>query len=267
MTATSGKQFPVGLQVATIFALNSAGRPKASATTAYSGVEVRGAKVWTFTMPKPNKKTHLGNNRVQAIDYLPSQEGAESELKASLYDYELIALLAGVKTFTIGEATAVSMITDQQGKEPDVAIHLCQQSLNLANKLRRWRNILIPSGRCIAQPGGMSDNPEDVTYSIAMNPVDVHLWGAALAVATEGAEEQAYIEFMTEGPGRFVAYLADGIEDEFVLPSTALGTGKVAVWDNGAPVVSPAVTITTTKVTFAAAPTATHDIVVFYEEA
>jgi hypothetical protein len=266
MGATSGKQLPVGLQYANIFALNSDGRPAATAVTAYTGLEVKGAKVWTFSPPKPIKKTHLGNNRVMATDWLPSQEGAESELKASVYDYQLIALLSGVMTYAIGEATAVSMITDKQGFEPDVALHLYQQSLDLTTKVRRWRNILIPSARCIAHLGGMGNDPEDVTFAIAMNPVANHLWGAALAAVTEGALEQAYVEFMSEGPGKFVAYKADGTEDEYTLPSTALSTGKMAVWDNGTPVTTGA-TKTTAKVTFTAPPTATHDIVIFYEEA
>jgi hypothetical protein len=266
MANTSGKQLPVGLQYANIFELNASGRPKATATTAYVGLEARGPKVWTFSSPKADKKIHLGNNRVLGTDFLPSKESAEGEIKVSVYDYALIALLSGVLTYTIGEATAISLITDQQGKEPDVAIHLMQQSLDLTTKTRRWRNILIPSARCVAYLAGMSDSPEDVTYAVAMNPVANQLWGTALALLTEGATEQTYLELMTEGPGRLVSFLADGTEDEFVLPSTALSTGKMTVWDNGT-IQTTGLTKTTAKLTFTAPPTATHDIVCFYEEA
>lgn len=264
MTDTSGEQFPVGLQYANVFELNTAGRPRALTSAAYGGIEIKGPKVWTFTAPKPVKKQHLGNNRVMAVDFLPSQDAAESELKASVYDYALLALLGGVKTFNIGEAVAISQITNKQGKEPVVAIHLYQQSLDVDTGTRRWRNVLISSARCIAQLAGMGPDPEDVTFSIAMNPRSAHLWGETLTDAVEGAEEETYLEFMSEGPGKFVSFLGDGIEDLFAFGVTALDEGKIAVWDNGTPVTA-GVTKTTTELTFTAPPIADHDIVVFLE--
>lgn len=266
MSETSGDQFPVGLQYACVFELNTAGRPRALTSAAYGGIEIKGPKVWTFTAPKPVKKTHLGNNRVKATDYLPSQDSAESELKASVYDYPLLALLGGVKTFAIGEAMAMAQITDKQGKEPDVAIHLFQQSLDLATGTRRWRNVLIPSARCIAQLAGMSADPEDVTYSIAMNPVATQFWGTTLTELLEGALEETYLEFMSEGQGRFESFLGDGTVVEFTFPAgmTAMSVAKIAVWDNGV-LKTTGVTKTTDKVTFTTAPLVNHDIVVFLE--
>lgn len=268
MGATSGKQMAVGLRYAVAFALNSSGTPAASSTTVYEGVQFEGAKAYELTFPEARRITHVGDDRVLAVDYLPPTESVAGKLQAAKNNFTLDALLSGVKTATIGEATVIAKVTDQQGVEPQIGLLLYQQSLDAVSRLRRWRWHILPLTKVIPLGSGMGDQAAVFDYQIAPTPTVNHLWGTALSSGTEGATEAVVIEGMSEGKPIVVAFEGDGVEDEFLFPTSkpAINTSKVAVWQNGVAVpAGAALTVTTTKITFTAAPADGDRVVVFYE--
>lgn len=266
MSATSGKQLPIGLRFAAIFALDANGRPAASTTSAYEGLEIRGPKTFSLTPPDPRQISHMGNDRVLAVDILPPTEPTRGELRASVNDFAVHALLTGTQVKTVGEASEIAYNTDKQGSEPQVGLLLYQQSLSVGDGLRHYRAFVIPLAVCIPKPQGMSENPEDVTYVINPTLSNDRLWGDTLVLADDGITEASIFEYMCEGKPKLVAFLADGTEDEFLFPTSApaKSTAKIAVFKNGVEITA-GITKATTKVTFTSAPTLNDNITVFYE--
>jgi hypothetical protein len=265
---TTGNQLAVGLRYGVAFALNAAGRPAATGATAYTGVEFAGAKAFTLNVPEPRRIAHVGDDRVLAVDYLPPTEPVTGEIRTARGSLELDALLSGAKVGALGEASYLARASDRQGSEPQVGLLLYQQSLEAASRLRRWRVIVIPATRCIPMPAGMEEAAAEFRYSLAPSPSQTHLWGAPLSLATDGATEAAYLELMTEGKPKLVAFKADGTAVLFSFPTgaPALDVEKIVVWKNGT-IVSTGVTKAVTGLTFAAAPTSGDEIVAFYETA
>jgi len=266
MGVASESQLPVGLRHVRVFELNAAGRPAASDSTPYAGLEIKGPKAFSLSVPAPRKITHYGADRVLATDWLPPNEGASGELRASVHDLAIHALLSGVEVGTIGEAKEVGHATSQQGKEPQVGLLLYQQSVDLVSGAQQYHAIIMPRVKCLPQPAGMGENPEDRIYQIAPAVVSKRLWGTPLSAVTDGITDAQYFEYACEGEPRVVAFKGDGVEDEFSFEAAypAKATGKVAVFVNGT-AQTTGVTVAETMITFTTAPENDADIVVFYE--
>jgi hypothetical protein len=270
MTATSGKQLAVGVRRAVIFELDTNGYPAASGTSAYEGIEVAGPKAFTLTVPDARKITHVGNDRVLALDYLPPTEGVSGELRVASNDMVAKAAVTNVNTFAVGEATLMPWGTDQQGFEVDAGLLLFQQSLDTSTKSRRWKFYVMPKARLIPGPASMDENPAEDKYTVAPNPTTNHLWGTALASGTEGATEMALAEGMAEGKPNIVAFKGNNSTTAFLLPTAkpATSVAKMKVWVNGVPKTTGGgglASLSTTTITFSSAPATGAMVVVFYE--
>lgn len=269
MTQATGKQYPIGLRYGAAFALNSSGYPNASSpSTPYEGVQFASADALDLTVPDMRTIVHPGDDRVAAVDYLPTLDAVTGTLTASLYDLDLQALLTGANVVDIGEMDSLSWFTDEQGAEPSVGLFLYQQSLSNATKARNWRSIIIPSARCIPKPNGMTADQTSIQYMIAVNPVSAQLWGTALTVATNGVVEHGFVEFHSEYKPWLACWLGNGTATEFSFSAShqAYSTAKITVFDNGLDVTGT-YTIATDKVTAPSAPAVGHVICVWYEQA
>ncbi len=264
---TSGKQFSVGLKRAIIYQLDSSGYPASVGTSPYEGLEVIGPKAFTLTVPEARKISHVGNDRVLAIDYLPPVEGVSGELRVGSNDMVAKALVANVFTFAVGDATLMPWGTDQQGFEVDVALLLFQQSLDAQTKSRRWKFYVVPKARVLPAPASMDENPAEDRYTVAPNPTSVHLWGTALSALEEGATEMAFAEGMAERRPNIVAFKADGLEDTFLLPvgKPAIDPLSIVVWVDGVLQTTEIDSVTTTTILFDVVPDDEANIVVYYE--
>lgn len=265
-TATS-RQFPVGLRYGSAFQLNTSGLPMAPNTSAYDGHQFVGSKAFELTIPPPRSIVHTGDDRVQATDYLPSLDAATAVLRVSRYDMGLNSILMNVNSFLIGEAQMMGWATDQQGEEADVALFLFQQSLEGTTKVRNWRSFFLPSTRCIATPGGMTDSPVDMVYNVAINPTTKHLWGTTLAEDPEGVTELGVLEVHTERQPWFTAWRGNGAATVFTFNANrqAYSTDKIAaVWNNGTDVTGT-ITKAVTGITFGVAPIDGNIICCLYE--
>lgn len=268
MANTSGNQFAVGVRRAVVFQLDADGFPLASGTSAYEGSEVVGPKAFSLSIAESRKISHVGNDRVLAIDYLPPTEGDSGELRVASSDIVLKSILNNTNAFQIGEATAMGWGTDQRGNEVDAGLLLFQQSLDAASRSRRWKFYIVPKARIIPSPSNMDENPAEDKYTIGPNPTTYHLWGATMTLGSEGFTESAIIEGMSEGRPNIVAFKGDNSTVEFIFPASkpATATGKVAVWLDGVRQNDPGdVTITTSKITFGTPPGTGTIVVVYYE--
>lgn len=271
MTGTvSGKQLSVGLRYAVVFPLNANGYLSPTGTTVYEGLEFGGPKAFEISVPDVRRISHVGNDRVLALDFLPPTESMSGALRIARHEQAINATLTGVTHFTLGDMKAIPWATEMQGYEPDCALFLFQQSLDATTKLRRWRYIMIPKARVIPMLAGMNENASEVVYAIAPSPSTKHIWGTAMAVGTEGVTEATVIEGMSEDRPKIVAYKGDNSAVAFALPTAkpASDTAKVVIWVNGVlQTLTTDYTLTTTTVTFEAASTPATDaiITIFYE--
>jgi len=264
MAATSGKQYGVGARKAVIFALNASGTPAATDTSPYTGVQMVGVKTVDITIPDPQKKTHLGDDRALQIDYLPATEGISGTLTLAQDDHVAYALLTSTNRITVGESTAVGINTSEQGNEPQVGLLTFQQSLD-ANGVRNWRWFLMPKVILYPKPSGMSENVAVHTYTISPAVVTAHLWGTTFTSTAEGFTEAQGLIGMSRYMPSVCAWLATTSATTFAFPSgvPAAATTNISVFVDG--VADTAWTPTTTNITTSTAPGNTKRVVVFYE--
>ncbi len=267
MANVSGRQYGVGMRYATVFALNESGSPAAttgnSGETAYSGIQMVGSKTFNLTIPDPVKISHVGDDRVLQVDYLPSKEAISGDLTVAEENQTLLALLSGTNQVVVGESTLVGLGTSEQGFEPQVGLLLYQQALDESG-IRQWRYALLPKATLYAHPGGFSENPAEHQYIISPAVVDAHLWETAFADETEGfTEAQALIGQSRYRPG-VDSWLASTATTTFLLSRTCANTAKLAIWVDGVAQTN-GVTIGTTSLEFTTAPGNAKRVVCFYE--
>lgn len=275
MTATSSYQVPVGLRSVTLFALDANGYP--SVTTAgssgcYQGTDFAGPRAFDLTVPEPRKITHTGGDRVIGVDFLPPLESSSGTLTAGRLDYDVIALLTGVKNSTVGESVGVAYGTDKQGSEPQVGVLMYQQSLSLPSGEQSWRALIMPKAKAIPLPPGMNDNPAEVRFVTAPAIVQNHLWGAALTTALDGATSAQVIDRSFEYKPKLIAFKGNGTDVAFPFPAAyqAADTAKIKVWVDGVlQVLTTDYTVTTAAVTFetSSKPASNEVITILYETA
>lgn len=266
----SGDMYAVGARRAVIFELTADGYPSPGAVpaTPYEGIEVLGVKSFDLNIPGVRKISHVGNDRVLAYDFLPTIEGSSATMNVAGRDFTLDALLGGVKEVTKGEMKYITQMTDQQGFEPDVAVFVYQQAKDASTRTRVYRAQIIPKGVISVVPPGQNENPAETKYEIAISPTSKHLWGLDFDPAVDGCAEAGVVEGMFRGRPNIVAWLADGSEDEFNLPTAkpAVSVDKIhATYVDGALVVPD--TIHVDHITFVggAIPTVGQIIVTIYE--
>jgi len=265
--SASGSQLAVGVKRAVIYELDTDGFPLATGTTPYTGIEVVGPKAFALTVPESRKISHVGNDRVLAIDYLPPIEGMSGELRVASNDLNAKAAIAGVNVFNVGSAAIMPWGTDKQGFEVDAGLLLFQQSLDTVTKSRRWKYYLIPKARLIPSPASMDENPAEDRYTVAPNPTTKHLWGTTLVEGTEGALEMAVGEGMGIGRPNIVAFKGNGTEDTFLLPvdKPSSNVTNIVVWVDGVLQTTELGIVTLTSIPFDVAPATGAIIVVYYE--
>jgi len=258
MAATNKVLWGVEVYRAVVFPLSSTGAIQAPSTAVYEGLEIKGPRVFELTPAEPRLITHPGSMRIQDTIYLPPNEADRAELRVGYAQQDIIAALSATKVVTVAESTMVARSTDQQGSEPDVSLFVTQLAKD-SNKLTRWHTYVIPRARAIPMDSPMNEAALEQRYSITMSPSTVHLWNHALTVTDEGCTEAAYMDVMTEGKFNFVAWLADGVEDEFLFPTSkqAIDVAKIALFDLTTGVeVTAGITKATTGITYAAPPAA-----------
>jgi len=270
MTATSGKQLAVGLRFGMAYLLNADGTPLgdvATATNGTDGTEFQGPKVFTLNVPEPRKITHIGEDRVLAVDYLPPSDGMDGELAVSPSELDIVALLGGLTVATVGEGVLAALASSQQGFEPQVGLMLYQQSLDVSLGTRRWRSFWFPSCRCIYMPAGMGQDTQDIRYKIAPAVVSSLPWGTALNETDNGCLTMQGVEMMSEGRPNMCWWEGDGAETEFLLPldKPATSTAKMNAFSDGVDATAALASTAVDKITYTVAPADGVIVTLLYE--
>jgi hypothetical protein len=286
---TTTKATGAGFRRLQVFELDNDDLPLVaeSSGTAESGKHASGAKALTLTIPDPQILHNTGDDRVDSIDMLPATEGIGIELRTGKTNLELDAMLSNVEAFQLGDMKAMLMQTDQQGCEAQVCILGYRQSqdtdpTSATKGARRWNWVLIPKALVYPKAGPMEEGGQDEnTYTVVPQVVTRWPWGIAFTDGTEGAEEAQIIRGICEGAPVMDAWLGDAARVEFTLSKTAMEKycdveldeiPKVKVWtfskdDDVVTDVTDSISITTTTLTFGAAPEADDVIIAFYEQA
>ncbi len=268
MTAPTERTLNYGLRYACVYELDSNGYPKPSGTTAYEGIQFKGATAFDLTLPDARKLTGLGEDGITQVVYLPPQEGADARLNVEAGDIGLAALLDGTKVATVGEASIIGVATDKQGFEPRVALLLYQAAKGLDTGKTYWHSFIIPSAQVVRKTPGMGADKAITQYQVAPNRCTKHLWGISFTNATEGFLEAQLLEMWSNYPLRIASYLGNGTATQFDFPANfpAVSTDGIKVWKNGTEVTS-GLTKTVTGITFSTAPSNGDVIVVLREVA
>lgn len=268
MTAPTEPFLPVGFRYGTVYQLNAAGRPNATAAVAYDGIELPGPQAFNLTIPNPRTVPQLGNDRILAIDLLPPQQPYVGEINVSGINFDLDAILTNTKKTVIGTMNVLPYLTDQQGFEPMVGILAYQQGLLKVARTRIWHAYVMPTTRLIPIRSSMTEAPQPGKYYMAPNPSGSYLWGQALTLAVDGATEAGIADLYSAGKPHLAAFKGDGatLIMSFSANFQAALTSSITVFDNGV-LVSSGLTLATTGVTFAVAPVTGHDIDILYEVA
>lgn len=271
MTAPQVIRSGVGFRHAIVFALDASGYPNATATTAYEGVQISGAKALTINDPEPRQITHYGDDYVFALDTLPPTEPISGEMRVGKINDTIDALLGDDLSFTEGEAKFMLIGSNNRGDEDQVGMLAFRQAVDTdpdsSNYGKRyWEGRIFPQAYIISREGGFEDTPEERAYTVRPLYVQAHLWGTAFAVGTEGATRAQGVRLVTEYKPKVVAFQGDGSQVTFVLPTSypAQATGKMVVWDAGTKQTT-GFTVRTTDIVFSSAPTDGNIVVAFYE--
>lgn len=264
----------VGLRNVVIFALDASGFPSGGTATAYEGTTISGARALTLNDPEPQQIVHRGDDRIFALDTLPSQEPVSGELRVGKTNDTVDAILTDDLAFTVGETNMFNIGSDNRGDENQVGLLAYRQTLDTLPTSsnfgsRRWEFRLFPKTFIIPRDTGVDETPEDRVYTVRPQFITQHIWGTALTTGTEGAEsaqgfrgvsefKPKLIQYTHPTPGGGVVTLA------FPTDAPAQATGKIKVWI--ASVATVPDTLGTTQISFTTAVLTTNAIVVVLYE-
>lgn len=266
MTAVTGRNYPVGARRAILYALNASGSPAATSTTAYTGVQVVGARSLEMTIPEPRKFTHVGDDNVLAVQYLPSVEAISGKLSTAEESQIIYALVTGTNRITVGESTMVGVATSTQGSEPQFGLLMIQQAQDNAGTANyRWW--LFPKVKAYPALQGMGQDIQDNSYTISPSIVTAHLWETAFATTTEGFTYSQGLAGQSRYVPGLASFLAVTATTTFTLNASEVSADatKTLVFVNG--VSDTAWTAATNNVITSTAPGNNKRVVVFYEHA
>ena len=271
MTAPGVVRSGVGFRHVVVIPLNADGYPAATGTTAFEGTQISGARALTIDDPEPRDIVHFGDDRVFQRDVLPPTTPISGEMRVGKISDTVDALLGDDKSFTVGEMKMFGIGSNNKGDENQVAILAYRQAMNSDASSgdygkRYWEARLFPRAYVIARESGFEDSPEEKAYAVRPLFVKEHLWGEAFADGTEGFEQAQGVRIVSEYKPKVVAFLGNGTEVTFVLPTAypAQSTGKMLMWNLGVEQ-TQGYTFRTTDIVFSSAPADRDDIVLIYE--
>lgn len=210
------------------------------AGTAYYGVRAQGALGLTPTPAAPNRVPVNGDDLLQHTFSLPPRESFTGELRVSKTDFEVIALLTGVKVFGSGDIRKVAVGTDKQGSEDDVVIWGYREAAVGDDELttygnRRWELVYFPNCRVNLRGNPWQDaTAAEITYDIIANLSRVDEAGVTLTEAVHGCTRAPCIMVHTTNKPWIDVFEGDGSETDFTLSQAAyVDSDSIQVWIDG----------------------------------
>ena len=275
MTLPSGIYWSRDVYRATFFPIRSdggidvPGYPEPSAG-GYGGLELQGPKNFTPNFGQARAVTNVSQGRVNDTMYLPSIDAKTAELHLSYFDQATFAELSGVKRRTIGGGTGMPLGTDKQGLEISGAFMISHLKTQDDDGIQQWHNYLIPRCRAIVNIPGANDEDYDIPVNMSLSSSRKHIWGQTLTELLDGATKMHAWDHVTWGRLNIWAWLTDGTEDLFLLPTDkpALDTfaDTFTLWDYAAGTqITTGITKSETGVDYLAAPASNKLLIAVYE--
>jgi len=264
-----------GAKNAVFYAHNAYGRPAGIGAVAYTGIELYGFKGYNLTIPPARRVSHIGNDRLLKQQQFPPTEGASAEIAVGATNLDLIALLTGATVIEKAGMRMLPHLSDLQGSEPNIAMIEYQAAIAQSGA-QRWRFHMIPNTKAIVREPGAGQEPIDLIFDLAPDPVDVYPWGGDLSVLSDpsdpysgvtesGADNAGIWSGFSAYRPRIASFIAQADQVLFEFPAnlqaanatdilvvTALGTGTPVEED------ASDYTATTAGVTFNTAPVTTY---------
>lgn len=256
MTAPTEKVGMYGLRYAVFYLLNANNTPKATNTTAYEGIQAIGSVAFDLEQPDSERIDFNGEDGVTGSAFLGPKTAMSAKLSVEASDPALIAMLDGLKVYSVGEMSLIGMGTERQGAEPQVGVHVFQAAKGLVTGKQYWHNYWIPSAQVVSKRDGMKAGKQTMVFNIASMRTKYHLWGTQYTMATEGFLAAQWNEGWSNYPYRLASFLADGTATDFSFPADtpAIQTSGIVAHRNGV-LVSSGITKAVDKVTWGSAPT------------
>jgi hypothetical protein len=269
MAAPSTQFWGGDVYLSTVFPLDSSGALQPPDDSVYEGLEVDGARTFDLTPAEGSYLVNVGNGRLRDTIYRAPREASRAELRVGYSQLDVVAALSGVKVYEIAEAKAIGRLTNLQGSEPDVALLLIQKGHD-ENGLTRYLSYVIPKGKCIPISSPFNENALEVRYTVTISNTKKEIWGESYTVLRHGFTENGYLEMVTVGVPKIVAWKANGYDENFSFPAAkpAIDVAKISVWNwNDGTEYEEGVDIFryVDHVDFVSAPTADDIIVAKYE--
>lgn len=276
MTDPSGIGWGTDVYRALFFPINTTGGidhpgyPDFAASEPYEGLEFTGPKSLALNLGAPRAIVNVAQGRVQDTIYLPSIEAKTAEFHLSYIDQVLFAALSAVKTRVIGGGRSMPFGTDKQGLEIDGIFLISQLAFHDNDGVTQWHNYILPRVRGIVNMPSFDENAIDVTVNLSLSASTKHITGQVLTEATDGALKMHGLDHITWDRFNVVAWLTDGVEDTFTLPTDKPSLSNFAttftLWDyNAGTQVTAGITKSTTNVVYASAPAADKLLIGIYE--
>lgn len=231
--ATPSTQFWGGdVFLSTVFPLDTSGALQPPDDQVYEGLEVDGARTFDLTPAEGSYLVNIGNGRLRDTIYRAPREASRAELRVGYSQLDVVAALSGVNVYTVGEAQVIGRLTNLQGSEPDVALLLTQKGHD-ENGLTRYLSYVIPKGKAIPIDSPFNENALEVRYAVTISNTRKEVWGETYTLVKHGFTENGYLEMVTVGIPKIVAWKANGYDENFSLPSgkEAIDIAKISVWN------------------------------------
>lgn len=243
------------------------------ATTPYEGLELPKPKTLAPNLGNPRTIAVTAQGRVQTTFILPPIDPKTIECHLAYIDMDVFAELSAVKVRTIAGAQMMAAGTNKQGFEIQGMLLVQQLVGHDDDDIDVYVGYVIPRVKASITWMAFNENPIDVTVTMSVGRSKKHaILGSALTENSDGATEGAMFPFVSFGPRNIVAWMADGSEDEFLLPTDAQASDTYAdtfkVYDSTAGSgTAVAGTSAVSKFTATSAPTDEHVLLAWYEQA
>lgn len=206
------------------------------ANEAFEGLEFLGPKNLSLNLGAPRAITNVSQGRVNGTIYLPSTDPKTAEFHLSYIDQAMFSELGNVLRRTdIGNLSIMPFGTDKQGLEIDGIFLISQLAFHNENEASEWHNYILPRVRAVVNMPSFDENATDVTVNLSLGAAKKHVWGESVTEQADGVTQFIGIDVISNNRLNIVAWLADGSEDIFLLPTDKPATSDFAssmsVWN------------------------------------
>lgn len=207
--------FGAGLAYGQIFKLTSVMLPAATSTSPYEGILMPAPSSLVPTKGGPEFVPVIAHNQKLGQHSFPTTDPTTLVLTLAKHDADLHAMITGTVKRTLHEEIQVITDTNQEGNEPDVAIVATADGLPTSGA-RYVSTIFRVCQLFPSLESKESRTAGQYVYNGDISRYTTHLTGEALTLNADGATSAAVLTRMTNKRGWYVAWLADGVEDEFL---------------------------------------------------